>query len=78
MSVFSLWRWEKKYILVEKYLFFVINHFSSEIMSIYYSELGGDRFLRFHFSTAERNWVFATNFDILIPISLEPDVKYFR
>ena len=45
----------KKYILVEKYLFFVINHFSSEIMSIYYSELGGDRFLRFHFSTAERN-----------------------
>ena len=56
MSVFSLCS-VKKYILIEKYLFFefVINHFIGEIMSIYYSELGGDRFLRFHFSTAERN-----------------------
>ena len=44
-------------------------------------DLGYPKFLCFLIGFVQRNWVFATNSDFLIPISLEPnviDLRYFK
>ena len=59
---------------VEDIVVFLASHFLIQISLICSSAVEIEEKLEFKIICFQRNWVFATNYDFLIPISLQTDV----